>query len=210
MARPLMVEYPGAVYHITGRGNERQSVFLDDADRIAFLKLVHQVCERFNWLCHAYCLMSNHYHLLVETIDPTLSRGMRQLNGVYTQGFNRHHGRAGHLFQGRFKAILVEKDTYLLELCRYVALNPVRAHMVQSAKDWEWSSYCATAGMGEALPLLMIDWILSQFDEHRLAAQKAYRDFVAAGRGALPWEELRGQIYLGTEAFVESLPSHQR
>ena len=131
---------------------------------------------------------------------------MRQLNGVYTQAFNRHHGRVGHLFQGRFKAILVEKDAYLLELCRYVVLNPVRAHMVQSAKDWEWSSYCATAGMAEALPLLTVDWILSQFDDLRPKAQNAYRDFVSAGRGASPWEELKGQIYLGTEAFIESLP----
>lgn len=206
MARPLRIEYPGAVYHITGRGNERQSVFLDDADRIAFLELVHQVCDRFNWLCHTYCLMTNHYHLLVETIDPTLCRGMRQLNGVYTQDFNRHHGRVGHLFQGRFKAILVEKDAYLLELCRYVVLNPVRANMVQSTKDWEWSSYRATAGLEEPLPLLTIDWILSQFGDFQLEAQQVYRCFVSASRGTSPWEDLKGQIYLGTEAFVENLP----
>jgi REP element-mobilizing transposase RayT len=206
MARPLRIEYPGAVYHITGRGNERQGVFLDDIDRIAFLKLVHQVCDRFNWLCHAYCLMTNHYHLLIETIDPTLSRGMRQLNGVYTQAFNRHHGRVGHLFQGRFKAILVEKDAYLLELCRYVVLNPVRANMVQRAEDWKWSSYRATVGMDEVLPLLTVDWILSQFDNLRLNAQEAYKHFVSVGRGTSPWEDLKGQIYLGTKAFVESLP----
>ena len=115
MARPLRIEYPGAVYHVTSRGNARQDVFVDDDGRTAFLEVVHQVGDRFNWLCHAYCLMTNHYHLLIETIDPTLSRGMRQLNGVYTQAFNRHHARVGHLFQGRFKAILVEKDAYLLD-----------------------------------------------------------------------------------------------
>lgn len=206
MGRSLRIEYPGAVYHIPGRGNERQGVFLDDTDRIAFLELVHQVCDRFNWLCHAHCLMTNHYHLLVEKIDPTLSRGIRHLNGVYTQAFNRHHGRVGHLFQGRFKAILVEKDAYLLELCRYVVLNPVRANMVQSTKDWKWSSYCATAGMAEALPLLTVDWILSQFGGLRPKAQNSYRHFVFAGRGASPWDDLRGQIYLGTESFVEELP----
>lgn len=150
--------------------------------------------------------MTNHYHLLVETIDSTLSRGMRQLNGVYTQAFNRHHARVGHLFQGRFKAILVEKDAYLLELCRYIVLNPVRANMVRSAKDWKWSSYRATAGTEEPFPLLTVDWILSQFDTHRLKAQKEYRHFVPAGRETSPWKDLKGQIYLGTDAFVESLP----
>ena len=150
--------------------------------------------------------MPNHYHLVVETIDPTLSRGMRQLNGVYTQSFNRHHGRVGHLFQGRFKAILVEKDTYLRELCRYVVLNPVRANMVRSAKDWEWSSYCATVGLREPLPLLTVDWILSQFGDTRLKAQEAYREFVSAGQGASPWNDLKGQIYLGTQTFVEAFP----
>ena len=207
MARPLRIEYPGAVYHVTSRGNARQDVFVDDDDRTAFLEVVHQVGDRFNWLCHAYCLMTNHYHLLVETIDPTLSRGMRQLNGVYTQAFNRHHGRGGHLFQGRFKAILVEKDAYLLELCRYVVLNPVRAKMVRSAKDWRWSSYRVTAGMEEPPAFLTVDWILSQFGGRRLKAQKAYRRFVSAGRGRSPWEDLRGQLYLGTATFVESLPS---
>ena len=205
MARSLRIEYPGAAYHVTSRGNDRQDVFVDDDDRTAFLEVVHQLGDRFNWLCHAYCLMTNHYHLLVETIDPTLSRGMRQLNGVYTQAFNRHHGRVGHLFQGRFKAILVEKDAYLLELCRYVVLNPVRAKMVRSAKDWRWSSYRVTAGIEDTPAFLTVDWILSQFNDRRLKAQKEYRRFVSAGRGGSPWGDLKGQIYLGTDAFVESL-----
>jgi REP element-mobilizing transposase RayT len=135
MARPLRIEYPGAVYHVTYRGNAREKVFLVDPDRELFLDVLSQVVERSNWRCHAYCQMTNHYHLLIETLEPTLSRGMRQLNGVYTQEFNRRHRRTGHVFQGRFKAILVERDAYLLELARYVVLNPVRAKMVRSTRD---------------------------------------------------------------------------
>jgi len=202
MARPLRVEYPGAVYHITSRGNARQNTFLGDADRMTFLEILSQAVNRFNWLCHAYCLMGNHYHLLVETVDPTLARGMRHLNGVYTQAFNRHHHCSGHLLQGRYKAILVEKDSYLLELARYVVLNPVRARMVRSCKDWRWSSYRATAGLESAAPFLTTEWILSQFASSRATAQSAYRRFVSAGRGEQVWEKLRGQIYFGSDAFV--------
>ena len=114
MSRPLRIEFPGAVYHITSRGNAKQLIFLDDLDKRKFLKVLSSVIERFNWLCHAYCLMSNHYHLVIETPEGNLSRGMRQLNGVYTQIFNQKHKRVGHLLQGRYKAILVEKESYLL------------------------------------------------------------------------------------------------
>ncbi len=127
MVRPLRIEFPGAVYHLTSRGNARNNIYLDDYDRQRFLKILANVIDRYNWLCHAFCLMDNHYHLLIETPDPNLSMGMRQLNGVYTQGFNRIHNRVGHVFQGRYKAILVEKDEHLLELCRYIVLNPLRA-----------------------------------------------------------------------------------
>ena len=130
MARPLRIEYPGAVYHITSRGNARADIFLMDDDRQVFLDILGNTVEKYNWLCHAFCLLDNHYHLLIETPDPNLSLGMRQLNGVYTQTFNRTHDRVGHVFQGRYKAILVEKESHLLELCRYVVLNPVRAKMV--------------------------------------------------------------------------------
>lgn len=146
MVRPLRIEFAGAVYHLTGRGNEKKPVFLDDEDRKIFLDLLDEVNKRYCWACHAYCLMDNHYHLLVETLKETLSIGMRQLNGVYTQAFNRRHGRVGHLFQGRFKAILIEKENHLLEACRYVALNPVRAGLVELPEQWKWSSYRLTAG----------------------------------------------------------------
>ncbi len=131
MARPLRIESPGAVYHLTSRGNARNSIYLDDNDRQRFLAILGNVVDRYNWLCHAFCLMDNHYHLLIETLDPNLSLGMRQLNGVYTQGFNRAHNRVGHVFQGRYKAILVEKDEHLLELCRYIVLNPMRAGVIK-------------------------------------------------------------------------------
>lgn len=202
MARPLRIEYPGAAYHVTCRGNARERIFLVDPDRELFLQVLTQVVERFNWLCHAYCLMTNHYHLLIETVDPTLSRGMRQLNGVYTQAFNRRHLRTGHVFQGRYKAILVEKEAHLLELARYVVLNPVRAKMVRSAKDWPWSSYRATAGIEPAREFLTKDWIFAQFGSSMKKAQTDYRKFVSAGRGIPIWDSLRGQIYLGSDEFI--------
>jgi REP element-mobilizing transposase RayT len=125
MARPLRIEFAGALYHITARGNARQDIYLTDDDRELFLEMLQRVNDRHQWQCHAYCLMSNHYHLLIETQTPSLSKGMKMLNGTYTQSFNRTHNRVGHVFQGRFKGILVEKDSYLLELARYIVLNPV-------------------------------------------------------------------------------------
>ena len=126
MARPLRIELSGGLYHVTSRGDRRENIYFSEDDRRAWLEVFGQVCERFNWVCHAYCQMTNHYHIVVETPEGNLSQGMRQLNGVYTQLVNRAHGRVGHVFQGRFKGILVEKDAYLLELSRYVVLNPVR------------------------------------------------------------------------------------
>jgi putative transposase len=133
--------FSGALYHVTSRGDRREDIFLSDDDRSDWLAVLGIVCARFNWVIHAFCQMTNHYHLLVETVDGNLSGGMRQLNGLYTQRFNRRHGLAGHLFQGRYKAILVQKEAYLLELTRYVVLNPLRANMVESLEDWRWSSY---------------------------------------------------------------------
>ena len=204
MARPLRIEYPGALYHVTSRGNARDRIFQDDQDKRAFLSVLGSVIEKYHWFCHAYCLMDNHYHLLVETPDGNLSRGMRQLNGVYTEKFNTTHKRPGHIFQGRYKAILVDKDSYLLELNRYIVLNPVRAHLVERPEDWVWSSYCATGGLSESPGHLTVDWILGMFAEQRKVAQRQYRDFVLQGlRNESPWAHVRGQILLGNESFVE-------
>jgi REP element-mobilizing transposase RayT len=210
MARPLRIEYPGALYHVTSRGNARAKIFLDDSDHRAFLDVLGFVVKRFNWLCHAYCLMGNHYHLLIETPDANLSRGMRQLNGIYTQKFNWKRHRSGHLLQGRYKAILVDQDEYLLELSRYLLLNPVRAGMADSPEDYAWSSYRATIGKAEAPEFLTTDWLLARFDEKKRKAQKQFADFVKAGmkNEKSPWTELKGQIYLGDESFVESLLQH--
>lgn len=203
MARPLRLEFPGAVYHVTSRGNARQDIVADDRDRQQWLSVLAHVTERYGWLCHAYCLMDNHYHLLIETPQPNLSLGMRQLNGRYTQDFNRRHRRVGHLFQGRFTAILVEKEAHLLELCRYVVLNPVRAKLVPHPRQWAWSSYRATVGETQAPSWLTMDWILGQFGQRVGPAQQKYREFVADGRGGpSPWEQLIGQIYLGSGKFV--------
>ena len=211
MARPLRIEYNGAVYHITSRGNERNAVFKDASDREAILKTLTLVTKRYNWICHAYCLMENHYHLLIETPDGNLSIGMRHLNGVYTQTFNKRHGRVGHLFQGRFKAILIQKDSHLLAVCRYVVLNPVRALMVEQPGDWKWSSYAATAGKEKAHPCLTGDWILGQFGATRVTAEKKYQQFVSWGIGKESiWTDVKGQVILGEDAFVDGLIDHLR
>ncbi len=209
MARPLRIEFEGALYHVTARGNAREAIAKDDADRNRFLAILGKTVSRFNWLCHAYCLMGNHYHLLIETPDGNLSQGMRHLNGVYTQAFNRRHKRVGHVLQGRFKAILVDKDSYLLELCRYIVLNPVRARMVKHPREYPWSSYRATTGLAKPPDLLTCDWLLNQFGKHRVTAQKRYRTFVLEGRDQpSPWEQLTGQVMLGPESFVKNMAHH--
>lgn len=206
MARPLRMELAGGVYHVTARGDRREDIYLDDDDRQQWLGVLAHVCQRFNWVCHAWCQMTNHYHIVVETPEANLSAGMRQLNGVYTQRFNRKHDRVGHVFQGRFKGILVEKDSYLLELARYVVLNPVRAGMVRSAARWTWSSYLEMIGVRAAAAWLQTDWILAQFSAQRTRAQEKYMDFVQDGiKRESVWIELKGQIFLGGDKFVERM-----
>ncbi len=202
MTRPLRIEFEGAIYHVTSRGNARQAIFLDDEDRENLLERLAKVVDRFGWLCHGYCLMTNHYHLLLETPGANLSRGMQLLNGTFTQGFNRRHGRVGHVLQGRFKAVLVEKESHLLELARYVVLNPVRAEVVKHPREHRWSSYSATAGEEAPAPFLTVEWILSQLDADLERARAAYRRFVMEGRDVAVWEDVSGGILLGTEEFV--------
>lgn len=206
MARPLRLEYPGALYHATSRGNAREAVYADDQDRVVFLDVLASTVGQFRWRMYAYCLMGNHYHLLLETPEPNLSRGMRQLNGVYTQRFNRRHDRVGHLFQGRFKAIVVDRDSYLLELCRYVVLNPVRAGLLASPERHPWSSFRATMGLERAPAWLDVETVLRQFGPTPERARRRYSTFVYRGIGETgPWEHLRGQVLLGDESFAERL-----
>lgn len=217
MARPLRIEFPGALYHVTARGNARQDIYLDARDSWRFLDLLGTVCTRYEWRCFAYCLMTNHYHLVVETAQPNLSAGMRQLNGRYSQAFNYRHQREGHLFQGRYKAILVEREAYLLEVCRYVVLNPVRAGLARAPRAWRWSSYRATlAGAGPAW--LAARELLGLFAPEPKAAARAYGIFIAegtgiaqgTGRGIGLWDRLEGQIYLGAADFVEAMRARGR
>ena len=209
MARPVRLEFGGALYHVTSRGDRREAIYEDDADRIQFLDTLGQVVGQFNWRCHAYCLMGNHYHLVIETPDGNLSKGMRQLNGVFTQWSNRRHRRAGHLFQGRYKAILVDADNYLLELTRYVVLNPVRAHLVDSPGKWPWSSYRAVMGEVDAPAWLEIDGLLVQFGTRRMRALAAYERFVHEGMSSESiWRHLNRQVFLGDEAFIAG--AHRR
>ena len=203
MTRPLRLEFPGAVYHLTARGDWREDIFRDDADRLVFLDLLAKEVRQQHWRLYAYCLMSNHYHLLIETPEGNLVDGMRRLNGVYTQAFNRRHSRVGHVLQGRYKSILVDRDVYLLELARYIVLNPVRAGMVQRVDDWPWSSYRTTVGKCEMQDWLDSEWIVKQFGANLVTARQAYRRFVREGMGiSSPWESLRGQVYLGEDKFL--------
>jgi REP element-mobilizing transposase RayT len=206
MARPLRIEFSGALYHVTSRGDGREDIFLDDRDREGFLDVLAEVSRRFALKLHAYCLMDNHYHLVAETPEANLSRALRQLNGVYTQRFNRRHGRVGHVFQGRYKAILVERESYFLEVVRYVLLNPVRAGRVKAAGQWPWSSYRAVMGEAPGSAGFDPEPLLARFGATAARARGAFRRFVAAGIGAEPlWERLTGQIYLGDERFAERM-----
>src|SRR6266567_1165722 len=163
MARPLRIEFPGALYHVTSRGNERRPIFRSDRDRLDFLDFLGQAARRFGWSVTAWVLMTNHFHLVIQTPEPNLSRGMHWLNGAYAGRFNRRHKRWGHLFGGRFKSFLIEKEAYLTEVLRYVVLNPVRAGMVERPEDYRWSSYRATAGLEAAPEWLDVDAALAPF-----------------------------------------------
>jgi REP element-mobilizing transposase RayT len=202
MARPLRVQFPGATYHGIARGLVARRLFTDDLDCYGFLVLFARAVKRFDWVCHAFCLMTTHYHLALETNDANLSRGMHWLNTCYAQRFNARHGSRGHVFDGRFKAVVVERDSHLLELARYVALNPVRARLCRQPEDWPWSSYAATAGLAPHPSFLTSDVLLDQFANDRADAQLAFRQFVAAGIRPPVWTELNGELYLPSESVV--------
>lgn len=203
MARPLRIEYPGAIYHVTARGNRRSQIFTDDYDRREFLKILSEVNRRFDTRCHAYCLMDNHYHLLLETPQANLSMVMRQLDGVYTQKYNWLHRKTGHVFQGRYKAIVIERDAYLLEVARYIVLNPVRAGLVGGPDKWPWSSYGATAGSEKADVSLTTAWLLGLFDNATTAAKIKYMEFVRNAPDINFADEVISGVVLGSGEFAE-------
>jgi putative transposase len=207
MARPLRLEHAGAIWHVTARGNRKEDIVLDDHDRQDWLAQLATTIETFQWRVYAWVLMTNHYHLLLETPEPNLSRGMQRLNGVYSQRFNSRHERVGHLYQGRYKAILVERESHLLELTRYIVLNPVRAGMVGSAEEYPWSSYLQTLGRVRGVDWLDVEGTLRRLGEDIRGARQRFRAFVAEAAAAeyRPWEQLAGQVYLGGRAFREKV-----
>jgi putative transposase len=209
MARPLRLEFEDALWHVFARGNNYENIFRDDADRLRFLEMLAETVMRFGWKLIAWVLMSNHYHLEFETPQPNLSRGMHWLNGRYAQYFNRRHKRVGHLFQGRFKGLLVERESYLLTCARYIVLNPVDAHIVDRPEQYRWSSYHQTAGLEPAAPWLALDALLPWFGRERPDAQREYRNFIAAGIDKpLPLLDfVAGQIYLGSDPWRERIQS---
>jgi REP element-mobilizing transposase RayT len=212
MARPLRIEYPGAFYHITSRGNERKEIYMDTGDREKFLFYLETAAERYGSAVHVYCLMGNHYHLLLETPRGNLSQIMRHVNGAYTSYFNAKRERSGHLFQGRYKAILVDADVYASELSRYIHLNPVRAGMVQRPEEYPWSSYGSYVGMMKKPSWCTVDFILRYFGEDRPAAQKRYHEFVHDLIGKeyrSPLEDTFASTILGGEEFIHRIKSEQ-
>ncbi|TFW27098.1 transposase [Duganella callida] len=203
MSRPLRLEFPGCLYHVTARGDRQQAIFRSDTDRLHWLELLENTCARFNFTVYSFCQMGNHYHILLETGEANLSRGMRQLNGTYSQYFNRRYRLVGHVFQGRYSAILVQKEAHLRELARYVVLNPVRAGLVKRPEDWAWSSYRLTVQDDQPPVWLNAAWMLAQFGSTRREAILAYQRFVANGMTAeSPIKHARHKLLLGDDSFI--------
>jgi putative transposase len=184
MPRPPRVQFPGAIYHVTSRGVRKTDIFNDARDRLRLQRIFGEVVQRLDWRCHSYCLMSNHFHLLVETPQPNISRGMQRLNGVYAQWFNWRHGFEGHVFERRFRSVLVEGQAHLLELTRYIVLNPIRAGLCHHPSEWRWSSYAETIGVRDRPEFLQTAWLLSLFSPVPKRARGLYADFVAAAEPA--------------------------
>lgn len=204
MARPLRIDFPGALHHVTSRGNEKRAIFRSDVDRRMFLQLLGIAVERFRWSLTAFTLMTNHFHLVIQTHEANLSRGMHWLNTTYVGWFNDRHKRSGHLYKGRFDSKLIEKATHFTEVLRYVVLNPVRAKMVARPEDYEWSSYRATVGLEDARSWLDLDSTLGVFGEDRASAIPAYERFVLAriDSDESLWDQVQHGIFLGSEPWM--------
>jgi len=208
MARQLRIEYPGAFYHVTSRGNERKPVFKSKRDREKFLEYLESASERYGAVVHVYCLMDNHYHLLIETPAGNLSQIMQHINSAYTTYFNVKRQRSGHLFQGRYKSILVQADEYAKELSRYIHLNPVRAGMVETPEEYQWSSYMYYAVKKEKPEWLFTDFILGYFGEKHPIAQQKYKAFVNSLIGKeykSPLSDVAFSVILGVSDFVNEI-----
>jgi putative transposase len=205
MARQPRVEFEGAMHHVMSRGNDGILVFRDDLDRERFLALLAEEIVRSRWTLHDYCLMSNHYHLSISTVECTLSTGMHRLLARYAQYFNRRHRRRGHLFQERFKSVLVEEDTHGVVLSRYIALNPVKAGICERPEAWKWSSYGARAGLAPVPGWLSVDPLATQFGAEPPAQQRAYREFVLAGIGLADHavELPIAGLFIGTTEWID-------
>lgn len=207
MGRQLRIEYPGALYHITSRGNEKKDIYKENSDKEKFLEILHAYHKRYDILVHSYVLMDNHYHMILETPRANLLKVMHGINSGYTGYFNRKYSRSGHLFQGRYKAILVDKENYLLELSRYVHLNPVRANMVEKPEDYKWSSYMGFIGNKEQ-EYVEYAWILSNYGKNKKKSKRGYEKYVEEAIGekiSNPLSSVFGQIVLGGEEFVKKI-----
>jgi REP element-mobilizing transposase RayT len=202
MSRQLRVLFPGALYHAMARGNERQRIFRSDDDRLTFLDLLGAVDKRYGAICHAYCLMENHFHFVVETPRGNLPEIMHHLNGCYAQRFNQRWDRVGHLFQGRYKGVLVERDAYLLEVVRYVLLNPVRGNRCELPEEWRWSSCRALLGVGPRPSWLSNRWLLDQLAPDVRRARERWRDFLHEGIARPTPLPIRADSYLAEDPFL--------
>lgn len=206
MSRPVRIEFPGASYHVTSKGRDGQVVFKDDEDRGAFLNVIENVVDRFDWLVHSYALLPGHYHLVVEVPEANLSKGMRQLNGVYTQHFNRRHDQEGPIFQGRFKGVLFEKKTYLLPICRDVIVNTKQDETAGNYANYKWSSYRALAGQVKAPRLLHSDDVIRSFGKRVSDARRKYRDYIREGvEVESPLSNITNQVLLGSASFINEM-----
>ncbi|NIS09475.1 MAG: addiction module toxin RelE [Candidatus Dadabacteria bacterium] len=206
MARPVRLEFKNAVYFISSKSSGRKHIVKDDADRQTFLDTLEYVVNRYRWKCHAYCIGNTEYNIAIETPRGNLSVGMRQLNGIYTQKFNRKNKKSGNVFQGRFKAVVVQKDKYFLDICRHVVTLSQREGITNNINTFKWSSYRATAGTVDSPEFLHVDWIHSQFAKRTKNAQDKYRDYIKGAKKAdNPLDSVRGQILLGDEQFIEQM-----
>ncbi len=209
MARPLRLQFPGATYHVFSRGNNRSTIYLTDRDRLRFIDLLGRLKEKFAVKIYAYCLMPNHFHLLLETPLANLSKAVQYLNSTYTAFFNHTHGCTGHVFQGRFKSLLVEKDSYLLELTRYIHLNPVADEIAKFPGKYRWSSYRSYLRLEQKQDWLVTEEVLNRFSSTHKTAIQGYRDFVEDGLPEKladnPLSDVWHQCVLGTDRFIESI-----